>query len=139
MIVIDTNVLSETLRTLPEKRVVRWMAAQERPTLCTTTITQAEMLYGIEVLPAGKRRTSLADVADRIFAEEFFGRILPFSEEAALLYPKIMAGRKSLGRPISRLDAMIAAIARSIHAAVATRNTRDFEHCGISIVNPWTD
>ena len=115
------------------------MAAQERAAFCTTTITQAEVFYGIELLPPGKRRASLEVVADRIFTEEFYGRIFPFSEEAARLYPRIMAGRKALGRPMSRLDAMIAAIARSVDAAVATRNTRDFEHCGISVVNPWTD
>jgi predicted nucleic acid-binding protein len=115
------------------------MDAQEPQAIATTTITQAEMLYGIEVLPSGKRRTNLAAGSERMFTQLFSGRILPFDEEAARMYAKIMAGREALGRPISQSDAMIAAIARSRDATVATRNTKDFEHCGIRIVNPWTE
>ena len=139
MIIVDTNVVSESLRPSPDQRIVRWLNAQEPRDLWTTTITQAEILVGIEALPPGKRRTNLAAVADRILTGLFFGRILPFIEEAAHLYAKIVVGRKKIGRPISVPDAMIAAIARSIHAAVATRDVKDFEHCGIAIVNPWTD
>lgn len=138
MIVVDTNVVSESLRPSPNPQIVRWLNLQEPRNLCTTTITQAEVLLGIEALPPRKRRTSLAAVADRILTELFVGRILPFSEQAAHLYAKIVVGRRALGRPISVPDAMIAAIARSVHAAVATRNVKDFEHCAIAIVNPWT-
>lgn len=138
MIVVDTNVFSEIVRVPPNERIVRWLDAQDPPDLCTTTITQAEVLVGIEALPLGKRRTSLTESADKMFTNLFFGRILPFGEEAAHLYAKIVVGRRAQGRPISVSDAMIAAIARSVDAAVATRNTRDFEHCGISVVNPWT-
>ena len=139
MIVLDTNVVSEALRPSPAEQVVRWMDAQEPQAIATTTITQAEMLYGIEVLPSGKRRTNLAAGSERMFTQLFSGRILPFDEEAARMYAKIMAGREALGRPISQSDAMIAAIARSQDATVATRNTKDFEHCGIRIVNPWNE
>jgi predicted nucleic acid-binding protein len=139
VIVLDTNVLSEGLRHSPEEAVLRWLAAQEPLVVWTTTVTQAEMFYGVEVLPAGKRRTSLADTVEKIFAEDLSGQVLPFDEEAARMYAKIMAGRHAIGRPVSRADAMIAAIARSRDAVVATRNTKDFEHCGIRIINPWIE
>jgi predicted nucleic acid-binding protein len=138
VIVIDTNVVSEALRPAPTEQVLRWLDAQEPLAMYTTTITQAEVFYGIEVLSLGKRRTSLADGTDRMFAKLFSGRILPFDHEAARMYAKVVAGRMALARPISRADAMIAAIARSRDAVVATRNTKDFEHCGIRVMNPWT-
>ena len=139
MIVLDTNVLSEALRPQPSSQVLRWLASQEPVAVYITTITLAEVLYGIEVLPAGKRRSRLAAAVDKVFAEQFAGRILPFDEEAARLFPPIVAGRDAAGRPISQFDAMIASIARSRRATVATRNTADFERCGVRIVNPWAD
>jgi predicted nucleic acid-binding protein len=139
VIVIDTNVVSEAVRPAPAEQVLRWLDAQEPLAMYTTTITQAEVFYGIEVLPLGKRRTSLADGTDRMFTKLFADRILPFDEAAARMYAKVVAGRKALARPISYPDALIAAIARSRGAVVATRNTKDFEHCGIRIVNPWNE
>jgi len=102
-----------------------------------TTITEAEVLYGIELLPAGKRRLRLSAIIEKLFAEDFQSRILPFDEDSARVFAKIVTGREAAGRPISQFDAMIAAIARSRGAAVATRNTDDFEHCGIRVINPW--
>jgi len=139
MIVLDTNVLSEVLKPAPSEGVVRWLAAQETSEVYITAVTQAEVLYGIEVLPAGKRRTRLAAIVVEIFAEDFGGRILPFDEEAARLFPLIVAGREKAGRPISQFDALIAACVRSRRATLATRNTTDFEGCGIRTVNPWTE
>jgi toxin FitB len=139
MILLDTNTLSEALKPKPSEAVMRWMAAQNAVAIFTTAITQAEILYGIEVLPAGKRRTRLSAAIDKIFAEELDGRILAFDREAAVWYAKIVAGRETAGRPISQFDAMIAAIARLHRAAVATRNSDDFEGCGIRVVNPWTN
>ena len=115
------------------------LAAQEPSSVCTTAITQAEILYGVEMLPAGKRRTRLAAAVEKVFSQEFRDRILPFDEDAAHFFPKIVAGRDALGRPISQLDAMIAAVARSHRATLATRNTPDFEHCGVRVVNPWDE
>jgi predicted nucleic acid-binding protein len=94
------------------------------------------MLYGLESLPAGKRRSILQAALERIFGE-FSGRILPFDEEAARLFGKIVAARDAQGRPISQFDGMIAAIARSRNAALATRNTGDFENCGLRMIDPW--
>ena len=139
MIILDTNVLSEALKPVPSLIVLDWLAAQEPSSVFTTTITQAEVLYGIEALPAGKRRTRLLAAVEQMFAEQFEGRILPFDEDAARAFAGIVAARDAAGRPISQCDAMIAAIARSHRAAVATRNTGDFQHCGVEVINPWTE
>jgi hypothetical protein len=137
VIVLDTNVLSEALKPLPSSIVLRWLAAQQPLSVFTTTITEAEVLYGVEALPAGKRRMRLLAAVEKMFAEEFAGRILPFDEDAARAFAGVVAARDRAGRPISQFDAMIAAIARSHRAAVATRNTADFQHCGIDVINPW--
>jgi predicted nucleic acid-binding protein len=139
VIVLDTNVLSEALKPLPSRVVLDWLAAQEPSAVFTTTITLAEVLYGLESLPRGKRRMLLLTAVEKMFAEEFEGRILPFDEDAARAFAGIVAARNGAGRPISQFDAMIAAIASSHRAAVATRNTADFQHCGINVINPWTE
>jgi predicted nucleic acid-binding protein len=139
MIVLDTNVLSESVKTPPSDRVLEWIAKQERSRLFITAITQAELLYGIEVLPEGKRREILSDAIEKLFSKNFHERILPFDERAARVYGRIASARRFAGRPIAEHDAMIAAIARSRQAAVATRNTKDFEHCGVALINPWNE
>jgi toxin FitB len=139
VIVLDTNVLSEALKPLPSSVVLRWLAAQEKGMVFTTAITTAEILYGIESLPAGRRRAQLSAAVEKIFFENFRGRILPFDDEASRTFAKIVAKRDATGRPISQFDAMIAAIAQSHGAALATRNARDFDRCGIQILNPWTE
>ena len=139
MIVLDTNVLSEALRPLPSPIVMHWLAAQEPSSVFTTAIAQAEVLYGVETLPAGRRRLRLLAAVEKMFAEEFAGRILPFDEDAARAFATIVAARDRAGRPMSQLDAMIAAIVRSHRAAVATRNTADFQGRGIEVINPWID
>jgi predicted nucleic acid-binding protein len=139
MIVLDTNALSEALKPSPSKIVLRWLAAQEPSAIFITTITEAEVLYGIELLPAGKRKSQLSAIIEKLFAEDFQGRILSFDEDSARAFAKIVSGREAAGRPISQFDAMTAAIARSRGAAVATRNTNDFESCGIRVINPWTE
>ncbi len=137
MIVLDTNVLSEVLRPVPEPSVMEWMSTQTRASLFTTTITQSEILYGIRVLTDGKRRRGLWDVVKRMFAEDFSGQVLSFDGEAADVYAEIAATRRLAGKPISQFDAMIAAMARSRGAVLATRNARDFEDCGVQVLDPW--
>lgn len=137
MILLDTNVLSELMRRAPAEPVVKWVAGQPAPNLYTTSITQAEILHGIHLLPAGKRRTSLEGAAEEMFREEFGDRILPFGTDAAEPYARIAAERRRAGRPISHFDAQIAAIARCNRAAIATRNAADFDLCGVKVVNPW--
>lgn len=137
MIVLDTNVLSEIVRPTPEPRVLAWLEAQPRASLFTTTVTRGEILYGIRLLSDGKRRQGLWDAAQAIFNEEFAGQVLSFDVDAADAFADIAAFRRGAGKPISQFDAMIAATARSRGASLATRNTKDFEDCGIDVVNPW--
>lgn len=138
MIVLDTNVLSEALRPLPEPSVLAWLAKQPRASLFTTTVTRGEVLYGIRLLADSKRRRGLWDAAKQIFSEDFAGQVLSFDTDAADMYAEIAASRRMAGRPISQFDAMIAAMARSRGASLATRNLQDFNGCGIDIVDPWT-
>ena len=137
MILLDTNVVSELMKPAPAAAVARWIAEQPATTLYTSSITQAEVLHGILLLPAGRRRSTLEAAAEAMFDEDFGGRVLPFGGEAARAYAQIAAQRRRSGRPISHFDAQIAAIARSARASVATRNVGDYEECGITIVNPW--
>jgi predicted nucleic acid-binding protein len=137
MIVLDTNVLSETLRPKPADSVRRWMIEQPAPNLFTTSICEAEILYGLALIPAGRRCTALQREIVAIFGETFLGRILPFDSPAARAFAQIAATRRNHGRPISDLDAQIAAITSSHGATLATRNTDDFADCGIRLVNPW--
>jgi predicted nucleic acid-binding protein len=138
MIVLDTDVISEMMRSAPDDRVTAWLASQPMSALFTTTLTQAEILYGLTLLPEGRRRDDLFAAARPIFDEDMAGRILPFDSDAALIYPDIAAGRRQSGHPISQIDVQIAAIARSRGARLATRNVRDFNDCGIEVVDPWS-
>src|ERR1700730_8125942 len=137
MTILDTNVLSELMRPKPSHRVVAWVAKQPATELFTTSITEAEIFYGIELLMKGKRREGLMVAAEAMFAEEFAGRVFGFESDAARVFSKIAAERRALGRPISHADAQIAAIARVRLAKLATRNVEDFEDCGLDIVDPW--
>ena len=136
MIVLDTNVLSETLRPKPSANVLTWMRSEPVSSLFTTTITEAELLYGIELLAPGKRRQSLEAVVGLIFTDDLAGRILPFDSAAAREYAEIAAARRRAGRSISEADARIAAIARSRGAALATRNVQDFAGCELQVIDP---
>ena len=137
MIVLDTNVVSELMKATPAAAVARWFADRPAATLYTTSITHAEILHGILLLPAGKRRGALETAAEAMFDEDFGGRVLPFGGEAARAYARIAVQRRRAGRPISHFDAQIAAIARSVRAQVATRNVNDYEGCGVDLLNPW--
>ena len=137
MVILDTNVLSESFRPVPSPSVAAWFETTSRSSIYTTSITVAEVLYGIAVLPDGGRKRALMDTAVKIFEVDLADRILDFTEAAARAYARIMAGKRSMGRPMSSMDAMIAAIAVSHKAALATRNTRDFDGCGLRLVNPF--
>ncbi|MBA3975228.1 MAG: VapC toxin family PIN domain ribonuclease [Candidatus Solibacter sp.] len=137
MVILDTNVLSETLKPAPSPSVAAWFQATSRSSIYTTAITMAEVLYGVEVLPNGARKCALAAAALNIFEVEMTGRILEFTEDAARAYAGIVVKRRSQGRPMSSTDAMIASVALSRRAALATRNTCDFEGCGVRLVNPF--
>jgi toxin FitB len=137
MIVLDTNVLSELMKPEPDERVARWTAARPADAVYVTSITQAEVLHGILLLPKGKRRARLEEAVEGLFQEEFGERVLSFGADAARAYAEIAAGRRHAGRPISHFDAQIAAIARVHGATLSTRNVNDFAECGVALVNPW--
>jgi toxin FitB len=138
MIILDTNVVSEAMQLSPSPAVMRWYSdARSSGGLFLTTITVAEILYGVALLPPGKRRDKLQAEAEATFVHDFPGRLLPFDEQAARLFGDIATGRRRQGRPINELDAQIASIARAHGAPLATRNVADFKACGVQLVNPW--
>tara|TARA_R110002072_G_scaffold149985_1_gene298064 strand:+ start:4499 stop:4921 length:423 start_codon:yes stop_codon:yes gene_type:complete len=138
MIIIDTNVISELLRPTPEPAVEAWLGEQDGLSIYLTAISEAELRYGVAIMTSGKRRDGLGIAIDRILRDDMAGRILPFDSAAARAYADIAATRRSAGKPISQADCQIAAIARAHDAPIATRNTPDFEGCGIDLINPWT-
>jgi hypothetical protein len=136
MIVVDTNVASELMRPSPERAVQEWARSHGGKELCTTAITVAEILYGIERLPEGRRREVLRSAAAEIF-EVFAEQVLPFDTAAAEQYALVVTQRDGLGLPIDGFDAQIAAICRAQRAVLATRNLADFRKTGIEVINPW--
>ena len=137
MTILDTNVLSELMRPIPSSRVVAWVAKQPTTELFTTSITEAEIFYGIELLTRGKRREGLLAAAEAVFAEDLAGRIFGFDSDAARVFSKFAAHRRTLGRPISHADAQIAAISQMRGAKLASGNVADFADCGLDLVDPW--
>ena len=137
MIVLDTNVVSEIMKAAPEESVADWIVEQAEASLYITSVTQAEILYGIERLNIGKRRAALEAAAEAIFNEEFAGRVLAFGTDEARAYARIAFQRQRAGKPISQLDAQIAAITFVARATLATRDLAGYEGCGIKLINPW--
>ena len=138
MYVIDTNVASELMRPSPAPAVAAWIAGRDAREMYLTAVSEAELLYGVAIVPAGRRRDQLETAMTRWLDTGFAERVLPFDSAAARAYAEIAAGRRSAGRPIAPADCQIAAIARSRGMAVVTRNIRDFEDIGIEVVDPWT-
>jgi predicted nucleic acid-binding protein len=137
LIILDTNVISEALKPSPDARVAAWLLKQAPASLFATTVTQAEMFYGVEMLPAGQRRDTLLAAIIATFDAEFAGRILPFDSDAARAFAAIAAACRRAGRPMGPLDAQIAAIAHSREAPIATRDVSDFDMCGVPVIDPW--
>ena len=137
MIALDTNVISELGRRVPDPGVLSWLDSLEIPDVVTTAITAAELRYGIARLPDGHRKRELTVAIRGILTEDFHGRVLPFDERASVRYADIVTGRERIGRPIGVADAQIAAICRDLGAVLATRNTADFEETGIELIDPW--
>ncbi|MDP9027912.1 MAG: type II toxin-antitoxin system VapC family toxin [Actinomycetota bacterium] len=136
MIVVDTNVISELMRPSPAPAVVNWVRSHDQRDLYTTSVTVAELGYGIERLDLGHRKTDLKSAAEQIFAA-FDEYVLPFDRAAALHYSTIVSNRERAGSPIDGFDAQIAAICASRKAVLATRNVKDFLDTGIEITDPW--
>ena len=137
MIILDTNVISELTKSSVSEPVAAWLAAQDPDELATTTVTEAELLVGIAMLPNGRRKADLERETVR-FLNYLGARILPFDRDSARLFSLVALERRAARLATDLADAQIAAIARSHGARVATRNIADFEHSGIKLVNPWT-
>jgi toxin FitB len=137
MILLDTNVVSENFRPRPSPVVVAWIDAQPANELYLCTPVLAELHFGVERLEPGRRRTSLQDFVDRIENSYFRGRILPLDVAASAAYGRLVATRERMGRRIEQMDALIAAIALSQHATLATRDTGHFSDLGLDLINPF--
>jgi hypothetical protein len=140
MIVVDTNVISEVMRPQPSATVLNWLNAQDSNRLFITTVTLAEIGYGLRILPEGQRRWQLHNRFEQFIAQAFEDRVLDFTASAARDYAELMGHRKEVGRPMNLPDGQIAGIAHAHGFSVATRNIRDFEDCGLELINPfeWT-
>jgi predicted nucleic acid-binding protein len=136
MIVLDTNVVSELMRRSPDPAVETWAAGYAVEDLFFSAVGEAELRYGAAIMPAGRRRETLASDIETMLRAAFESRILPFVSAAARAYAEIAAARRAAGRPVSHPDGQIAAIAHSRGMTVATRNIRDFDAMGIALVNP---
>ena len=137
MIVVDTNVVSEVMRPQPSLAVLGWLNTQDSNLLFITTITLAEIGYGLRILPDGLRRRQLQTRFEQFVAQAFEERVLDFTAPAARAYAEIMGHRKEKGRAMSLPDGQIAGIALAHGFAIATRNTKDFEDCRIELINPF--
>ena len=137
MILLDTNVVSEVMRPKPSGNVLNWLNRHNDGDLFISSITIAEICYGLRILPTGQRRQLLQVRFEQFVSEGFACNIIDFNEPAARAYAEIMGMRKEKGRPMSLPDGQIAAIAQINHLALATRNITDFEGCGIKLINPF--
>lgn len=137
MIILDTNVVSEIMRSQPDERVPRWLDSQPRTSIWLTSITVFEIRFGLETMPAGKRRTALTRSFERWLDEVVQRRIASYDETAARRAAELAAARERKGRPGDLRDTMIAGIVLASHATLATRNLKHFEEIAPSLVNPW--
>ena len=139
MFLLDTNVVSELLRPSPDAGVETWVGNLQATDLYFSAIGEAEVRYGVAILPTGRRQAALLSAIDAILREDFVNRILPFDSHAAREFADIVAARRSAGRTVAPSDCQIAAIARSRDITVVTRSVRHFAHMDIEVVNPWTE
>lgn len=137
MIVLDTNVLSALMRHSADSKVVEWLDKQARTSIWTSSITILEIRYGLQILPAGKRRSALIQTFEKVVVDKIESRVAPFDTAAAQQAGDLMALRHRKGRPGELRDTMIAGIVLASHATLATRNTSHFEDLSVPVVNPW--
>ncbi len=137
MIILDTNVLSALTAENPDPEIARWLDLQAPDSVWITAVTVLEVHFGIELLPHGRRRSSLEERCAILIDRVLEGRVLAFDRESAVGAARCAARRRTAGRPMDFRDAEIAGIAASRRATLATRNTRDFHGLGIDLVDPW--
>jgi hypothetical protein len=137
MIILDTNVLSALMSRVPDARVIAWLDKQPRTSVWTTSVTVLEVRFGLQLMPAGKRRAALVHAFETVLSSLIDGRIASFDADSALQAADLMALRHQQGRPGDLRDTMIAGIVVARHAALATRNTAHFEDLSVPVINPW--
>ena len=137
MIILDTNILSALMRQIPEPKVVAWLDTQPRTSVWITSVTLLEVHFGLQIMPAGRKRVVLIRAFDE-FLETIGRRVAPFDSDAAKVAADLMAARQKRGWPGDLRDTMIAGIVLARHAALATRNTAHFDDTGAPVINPWT-
>ena len=137
MILLDTNIISELMKEFPDEDVMRWLNQQHSLTLYVSSISIAEILYGLSIMPEGKKRSRLESSFTSVMQSAFYQRVFVFDENAAIRYATLMSKNKKMGVVMTTFDAQIASIVISTRSILATRNTKDFVHCGIQIINPF--
>jgi predicted nucleic acid-binding protein len=137
MIILDSNVISALMHENPDDTVLEWLDKQAVTSIWTTSITVLEIRFGLARMPAGRRRARLEHVFDRALVEDLQNRVLPFDQPSAERTATLMARRELQGRGIELRDAMIAGIVLTRRAALATRNSKHFEHLELGLINPW--
>jgi len=138
VIILDTNVLSALMRSPADQQVAHWLDQQPRISLWTTSITVLEIRYGLQLLPAGKRRSTLVALFEILVVEKMDSRVASFDIAAAQHAGDLMAARHRRGRPGDLRDTMIAGIVLAARATLATRNTSHFADLDVPVVNPWS-
>ena len=139
MVLLDSNVLSELMRSQPNPQVLAWMDSQSRSRVHVSAVNQAEIRHGLAILPDGRRKRDLQSRSDAMF-DLLKGRILPFDSGSTTYYASILQQRQKMGRPIHFQDAQIAAICLYHHLTLVTRNVRDFEGIDdLALYDPWSN
>ena len=137
MIILDTNVISELTRPVPDSGVIAWLDSLPPEEAAITAITAAELRYGVRRMPDGRRKTELSEAVSALINTDFRGRVEAFDVLAADQYADVVTARERAGKPIGISDAQIASICRVLNAALATRNTSGFTGAGVNLINPW--
>jgi predicted nucleic acid-binding protein len=136
MIVLDTNVLSAAMSA--ETKIIGWLDRQSLASVWTTAVTLLEIRFGLQIMPAGRRKVERQSAFDRMLADTLEGRVLPLDDHAALQTALVMAARHRTGKPRELRDAMIAGIALAQRATIATRNVRHFDDLSVPVIDPWS-
>ena len=139
MIILDTNVLSALMSSVPDRHVIAWLDKQPRISLWTNSVTVLEIRYGLQILPVGKRRTALMEAFEGVMTELLERRISPFDAAAAREASDLMATRHRIGRTVELRDTMIAGIALACRATLATRNIAHFADLSVPVINPFAE
>jgi toxin FitB len=137
VILLDTNVISEIMRSEGRASGIQWLDSQPSGSVYISTLVLAELRFGLELLEPGRKREVLQKAYERIATDLFADRILTFDRNAAVRFGKLRVARRKSGRPIATMDALIAAVALANAMTLATRNTTDFEGIGLPLVSPF--